>query len=250
MMKRIFTLIELLVVIAIIAVLAAVLLPALNSARETAKSSNCRNNLKQLGLVWFNYAADNNEYLLGYVLDPKVRNDGKPASWIEYLAKNQLVATTVKQSATPDYLESKLLLCPSDSKPGYMFNILRIYDSYGYNYYVGMANNFAPADRWLRMGQPNRYVSSTVLWGDNWTCYSQGGDRTGTSKYGTGNGVGLIARYKSTSIGVDQAHKGGANNVYADGHVETVNYILAYSERIWIWNAPTANDLVRHYSPY
>ncbi|RMD82481.1 MAG: type II secretion system protein [Lentisphaerae bacterium] len=62
--KKLFTLIELLVVIAIIAIMATLLLPALQSARKSARTALCTSNLKQCGMAVGMYAADHNDQSL------------------------------------------------------------------------------------------------------------------------------------------------------------------------------------------
>ena len=104
-----FTLIELLVVIAIIAILAAILLPALNSARERGRSASCLNTLKQMGNAASMYTGDFEDYIPG--------GTAWGVSWTikigPYLGQP---TTAVSTNGAPVYdrsVEIPIFLCPS-----------------------------------------------------------------------------------------------------------------------------------------
>lgn len=80
MMKRRFTLIELLVVIAIIAILASMLLPALKSARDTAKRMQCTANVKTIAMGFQLYAGDNKQFIPA-MYDRDASNNIISGSW-------------------------------------------------------------------------------------------------------------------------------------------------------------------------
>ncbi len=90
--KRGFTLIELLVVIAIIAILIALLLPAVQQAREAARRTQCRNNLKQMGLALHNYHDVHRAFPPGYI---RSHGTGWSAFLLPYLDQAPLYNTLV-----------------------------------------------------------------------------------------------------------------------------------------------------------
>ena len=123
------TLIELLVVIAIIAILIALLIPAVQMVRESARKTECRNHLKQIGLALENYHATNHIYPPASIRATPFLNNGRDeprSTWtisiLPYLDASPLFKSYDSTLSTDDPANIKLratsipaMLCPTDT---------------------------------------------------------------------------------------------------------------------------------------
>ena len=133
-----FTLIELLVVIAIIAILAAMLLPALNSARDRARSINCISNLKSSMLQMLMYADDYDGYMPVYCNSAMMAGD--TCTWVDALIAGGIFKDpppkTIMCPAPPVQETPTRITAPTSSKVYYMFcygtfTVISAYDKAG-----------------------------------------------------------------------------------------------------------------------
>ncbi|MBO5821459.1 MAG: DUF1559 domain-containing protein [Lentisphaeria bacterium] len=224
-MKKVkpFTLIELLVVIAIIAILAAILLPALQSARERGRGASCINNLKQLGAAFQSYSSDYD----GWAPSPFNRKTGasafSPYMWTNALAWNNYIpasfcdlgrVTDLSKVDEKHRKETGLLACPSTD----MNNI----STQGWNAgSAGYSNgdygvNLVIDGGWLNSGfcmktakNPSRIAM--IMDGNNWVIHS------------------LCAPGGTTGNAVTFRHKKSANVCAIDGSVNPLTYAAAVS---------------------
>ncbi len=155
-----FTLIELLVVIAIIAILAAMLLPALNKARESAKQTLCIGNMKQIGGLLRSYLDDNGEYIPNYAWAY-----GGTASTPNYYLQWKLAESYGMKA--PTLTNPGIWKCPSFSDD---FSLVTIHSTYGFNGAMLQPVGKHPSpSKGMLSTENNGHSSLTYLKGKPWS---------------------------------------------------------------------------------
>ncbi len=243
--RRAFTLIELLVVIAIIAILIALLLPAVQQAREAARRTQCKNNMKQLGLAMHNYHDVYKCFPIGSSGSPNGIGT-QPLGWpwsmriLPYIEQqalfNQLnvgVGITIPNSATNmtnqnDYRtaaagtpEALLVtpiaafMCPSSSGPN-LNKYQRYLGTMQYALNAAFSNSSAP-HRIFTIGDIPDGTSNTLMLGEK-SLFEGARLAIGTTwatGIGCGNRIHIVAGQCRMNVPFDGTHN-ATTNCYAE----------------------------------
>ncbi len=218
--RKSFTLIELLVVVAIIAVLVAMLLPAISRAREQARMSACKSNLRQIGIASQAYINDRNGKLR-----PDEKHNNNWTVWDE-LYPNYISDLKVFVCPTDQYVykETRMYRRPVGDEPTPPGWWIPFYNSYARLYTWWTAPNSHRFEKVCNLKDPSTSLLSmdsregalSHVWPSRFAFRHQGGKVTPV------NGKYFITE------------GGSANVLFYDGHVKNENPVLMGPASGWI----------------
>ncbi|MEZ6125170.1 MAG: DUF1559 domain-containing protein [Planctomycetaceae bacterium] len=266
--RKAFTLIELLVVIAIIAILIALLLPAVQQAREAARRTQCKNNLKQLGLAMHNYHDVYQTFPPGFVNTQKCAVAVSSDRWgtctflLPYIDQaplyntlnpdggcNMPAANAAIGGGTPLQDPYPAFICPSDTGA----NVNAYYKGYSKSNYVvseqvgtadskvgirditdGTSNTLLFAERALKREPAGKRYTGAIIWGR--TTVSDAGNKfrvnfpINTYNPTTSNGGNSVAGDGGcVRHQASSLHEGGAQFLMCDGAVRFISENIAHN---------------------
>ncbi|MDO5554292.1 MAG: DUF1559 domain-containing protein [Planctomycetia bacterium] len=171
-----FTLVELLVVIAIIGILIALLLPAVQAAREAARRMQCTNHFKQYGLALHDYHDVNGAFPAAHALHNTSSSNGATTLYarsthfflcpfMEQTAIYEINSATYNYDAPYGPISIATLKCPSDPNPG-KFMIAGIYETNFYNIHVSYGDGITAAGYPFSQGH---YFDAETYWANNYS---------------------------------------------------------------------------------
>lgn len=238
-----FTLIELLVVISIIALLLAILVPALQRAKEQAKSVVCQSRMKQWGIALYSYSAENKgqlPYFARYLPQSKPPN-ARNVYWYEALAPYISVKEQSGKGHESEAFKAELRTCPaSTTQSPIRIGVVFCWDGKTAPFYYGnYPRDFSPfrlsavksPAMAMALMDSGGYLGPVEI--SHWTYnpldpgmefvedWDNDGVKDSMSDYG--------GHARPYNYGNPKAHYGGCNAALLDGHVERVEF-----EDLWL----------------
>jgi prepilin-type N-terminal cleavage/methylation domain-containing protein len=240
--RQAFTLIELLVVIAIIAVLVALLLPAVQQAREAARRTQCKNNLRQIALAMHNYESASGTLPPSMAINPRITTNaswsihGRLMPWLEQVNLYSQIDLSRTWHNFPiiSGFRVPVFACPSDPKSDRLrdtgSNGIMLYPTcYGFNFGTWLVFDPATGAGGDGITFPNSKItlasitdgtSNTLLASEvhAWTAYTRNG---GPPSAAVPNSAAIVAVYADSGIKdriLPATQDGTGHTEWANGH--------------------------------